>query len=186
MPEGDITRALAACREGGDAALERLFELVYDRLRRISRRQLGGSATGVVLDTTALVHEAYLKLVGPGDADWHDRGHFFAVAARAMRQIVVDHVRARRAAKRGGNDERVELRESRVAFRDRPVDLLDLDRALDKLAALDARLGRVVELRFYAGLSEPEAAAVLGVTDRTVRRDWVKARAVLLAEIEGR
>jgi len=186
MSQGEVTSALAACRKGEPEALDRLFELVYDRLRRIARGQLGGNATRVVLDTTGLVHEAYLKMIGPDDPDWQDRGHFFAVAARAMRQIVVDHARARSAVKRGGDAEHVELHESRVAFPGRPVDLLDLDRALERLAALDGRLARVVELRFFAGLSEPEIAKVLDVTDRTVRRDWIKARALLLSILDGK
>jgi RNA polymerase sigma factor (TIGR02999 family) len=185
MSRGEVTRALVACRGGQPGAVDRLYGLVYDRLRRIARGQLGGSATGVILDTTALVHEAYLKLAAPDEPDWQDRGHFFAVAARAMRQIVVDHVRARQTDKRGGKAERVELRESRVAFPGRPVDLLDLDRALARLELLDARLTRVVELRFFAGLTEPEIASALGVTDRTVRRDWIKARALLLSSLDA-
>jgi RNA polymerase sigma factor (TIGR02999 family) len=186
MSTGDVTRALAECRGGDPEALERLFGLVYGRMRRIARRQLGSNATGVVLDTGALVHEAYLKMVDPSGIDWADGAHFFAVAARSMRQIVVDHVRARRADKRGGQAERVQLRESRAALAERPVDLLDLDRALGRLTALDARLARVVELRFFAGLTEPQIARVLDVTDRTVRRDWLKARVLLLSLLEDK
>lgn len=184
MTTGEITGQLIACREGDQQALDRLFALVYDRLRRISRGQLRGGGTRVVLDTTALVHEAYLKMVDGEQVDWRDRDHFFAVSARAMRQIVVDHVRRRRALKRGGGLEHTELKESRLLVVGRSVDLLELDDALSELAKLSERLARVVELRFFAGLSEDEVASVIGVSERTVRRDWIKARAYLLAALE--
>ena len=132
-----------------------------------------------MLDTTSLVHEAFLKLVDGARADWNDRVHFFSVASRAMRHIVIDVARARRRAKRGGGLVPVELRESQVHLPARRVDLLDLDRALDRLAELDPRLARLVELRFFGGLSEAEAAETLGLSERTLRRDWLKAKAVL-------
>jgi RNA polymerase sigma factor (TIGR02999 family) len=179
---GEITEELVACRAGDPAALERLFEMVYDRLRRIARGKLGHERD--VLDTTALVHEAFLKLVDRERIEWNDRVHFFSVASRAMRQVVIDAARTRRRAKRGGGMVAIELRESQVHFPARSIDLLDLDRALDRLAELDPRLGRLVELRFFGGLSEQEAAEALGVSDRTLRRDWIKARAVLLTFLE--
>jgi RNA polymerase sigma factor (TIGR02999 family) len=176
---GEITEQLVACRAGDREALDRLFEMVYERLRRIARGQLGRGGRPDVLDTTSLVHEAFLKLVDGERADWNDRVHFFSVASRAMRHIVIDVARARRRAKRGGGLVPVELRESQVHLPARRVDLLDLDRALDRLAELDPRLARLVELRFFGGLSEAEAAATLGLSERTLRRDWLKAKAVL-------
>jgi RNA polymerase sigma factor (TIGR02999 family) len=176
---GEITEQLVACRAGDRKALDRLFEMVYDRLRRIARGQLGRGGRPDVLDTTSLVHEAFLKLVDGERADWNDRVHFFSVASRAMRHIVIDVARARRRAKRGGGLVPVELRESQVHLPARHVDLLDLDRALDRLAELDPRLARLVELRFFGGLSEAEAAQTLGLSERTLRRDWLKAKAVL-------
>ena len=183
---GEITEQILACRSGDRSARDRLFELVYDRLRRIARSQLGRGGRPDLLDTTSLVHEAFLKLVDRERTDWNDRVHFFAVASRAMRQVVVDTVRARRRAKRGGGVVPVELRESQVLLPARSIDLLDLDRALDRLAALDERLGRLVELRFFGGLSEVEAAAMLGVSERTLRRDWLKAKGLLLTLLADR
>jgi RNA polymerase sigma factor (TIGR02999 family) len=179
VAEGEITRQLVALRgEPSREALDRLFELVYARLQRLAHGRLarGGSVT---LDTTGLVHEAYLKFVDHDKAEMRDRQHFFAVAASAMRQIVIDHVRSRRAAKRGGGAEHAELHESRIGSGDPPVDLLELNDALDALAELDARLAQVVELKFFTGLSFAEIAAALDVTERTIQRDWRKARAFL-------
>jgi len=184
-----ITELLVAWRGGDRAALDRLFPLVYEELRRISHRQLGAERAGHTLSTTALVHEAYLKLVDQTRAQWVDRAQFYAVAARAMRRILVDYARRHRAAKRGGDRERVSLdvqnlgeplAEAPAAAADERADtLIALDDALARLAELDERLSRVVECRFFGGLTEEETAAVLGVTARTVRRDWVKAKAWL-------
>jgi RNA polymerase sigma factor (TIGR02999 family) len=184
MEAGEITRQLIAVRDGERQAMDRLFELVYERLHRIAHGQLGGRRSRVTLDTTALVHEAYLKLVDQNRVDWRDRNHFFAVSARAMRQILVDHVRGRLAQKRGAGARHTELDESRVGFEGRVVDLLALDDALRKLEELSERLCRVVELRFFAGLSVDEIAGVTGVTSRTVKRDWRKARAFLFSKLE--
>lgn len=181
---GEITRLLEEYREGDDAAFERLLPLVYDRLRTISRRELrrrGGRRA--VLHTTDLVHEAYLKLARPTSVEWKNRAHFFAVAARAMRQVLIDHARRRAADKRGGDPKRITLTDRHVRFRVRMDELLALDEALDRLDELNERLRRVVELRFFAGMSEKEIAGVLDVSTRTVERDWVKARLFLHREI---
>ena len=154
-------------------------------MRRIARRQLRSERPDHTLNTTALVHEAYLKLVDQTRAEWRDRVHFFAVAAQAMRRILVDHARKHLAAKRGGRQQQVPLEEAVLSIDDRAETLLALDEALTDLARLDERLGRVVECRFFGGLSEEETAEVLGVTARTVRRDWVKAKGWLHAEIYG-
>lgn len=181
MAEGEITRQLIALR--GDAnrqALDRLFELVYARLHSLARGRLARGGGGATLDTAGLVHEAYLKFVDQDRAELRDRQHFFAVAASAMRQIVIDHVRSRNAAKRGGGAEHAELRDSRIGADGRQVDLLELNDALDALTEIDARLARVVELKFFTGLSFAEIATALDVTERTIQRDWRKARAFLL------
>lgn len=185
MESGEITRQLIACRSGEREAMDRLFEMVYDRLRRISRGQLGRGDGRATLDTTALVHEAYLKLVDAPSADWRDRNHFFAVAAKAMRQILVDHVRKQRATKRGGDLVRTDLTGSALGLDDRIVELLELNDAMEQLAGLDSRLSHVVELRFFGGLSFEEVGSVLGVNERTARRDWRKARSFLFAVLKS-
>lgn len=172
---GDVTRLLRAAREGDDDAINELLPLVYDQLRALARRQMRRERSDHTLDATALVHEAYLKMAG-GSFDAGDRGHFLAIAARAMRQVLVDHARTRDAAKRGGGWSRTTLADGHRAVGFDPDELIELDRALDEL---EPRQRKVVELRFFAGMEEREVAAVLGVTDRTVRRDWVKARAWL-------
>ncbi len=183
VPEHDITDLLTALRNGRRDVMDRLFSLVYDELRRIAHRTIGPGAATDTLGTTALVHETYLKFVDQARADWRDRAHFYAVAAMAMRQILVDHARARASVKRGGGRRRVSLDDATLSVEDQAEALLDLDDALRKLSRLDERLGQVVECRFFGGLSEEETAAVLGVTARTVRRDWVKAKALLYEEL---
>jgi RNA polymerase sigma factor (TIGR02999 family) len=189
---GDVTKLLAAASAGDAPAAERLFAVVYADLRRIARRQRAGQPPGATLSTTALVNEAYLRLARPGNLSVNDRVHFFAVAARAMRQIVVDHARRRNAEKRGGGELAVELDEGRVAAADgfaalpgREEELLALDGALDKLAEADSRLSRLVELRYFAGLTFEEIAAGMGLSDRTLKRDWRRARAFLYRELSG-
>jgi RNA polymerase sigma factor (TIGR02999 family) len=185
MGDGEITRELAAVRSGTPGAVDRLFELVYQPLKAIARGKQWGSARTPTLGATALVHEAYLRLVDQSQVDWRDRGHFFAVAARAMRHIAVDHERGRRAAKRGGADPAAAL-EAEPADRVVPLeDILAVDRALEALAATSPRLVQVVELCFFAGLSAEEAASALGTSERTVKRDWRKAKAVLYELITG-
>ena len=167
----------------GDA-LSRLVPLVYDELRRIAHRQLAGEREGHTLSTTALVHEAYIKLESQSHVRWHDRSHFLAIASQAMRRILVDYARQRCSLKRGGDCRRVTLDDGMLAVDERADVLIALDEALTRLAVLDIRQSRVVECRFFAGLTEDETAEALGVTPRTVRRDWVKAKGWLLAEIQ--
>ena len=183
MGPGEITQQLIAYREGDRQALDRLFQMVYDQLRRMSHGQLGRGGSRITLNTTALVHEAYLKLVDGRRANWQDRNHFFAVASKAMRQILVDHVRQRLAAKRGGGAAHTDLEESQIGIEGRVVELLELNDALQRLEQLSERLCKVVELRFFGGLSEEEIGRILGVADRTVRRDWRKARAFLFSQL---
>ncbi|HMB68811.1 MAG TPA: sigma-70 family RNA polymerase sigma factor [bacterium] len=173
-----VTRLLDGVRRGDADARERLYDLVYEDLRRIARAHLRGRATGT-LGTTAMVNEAYLRLAGAEERSWNDRVHFLSVASRAMRQILVDQARRKLAAKRGGGQTPLELDEGRVGEEPRVLEIVALDQALDRLKTLDERLARVVELRFFGGLSVEETASVLGVTDRTVKRDWRKARSVL-------
>jgi RNA polymerase sigma factor (TIGR02999 family) len=167
---------LLAWRAGKTGASDRLFPLVYDELRRIAHRQLGRERDGHTLDTTALVHEAYLKLVDQTRVQWVDRSHFLAVAAQAMRRILVDYARRYSSDKRGGAPTRVNLSDATIVAEQRADLLLALDEALNDLARMDERLSRVVECRFFGGLTEEETAEVLGVTARTVRRDWTKAK----------
>ena len=159
--------------------LDRLVPIVYAELRAIAHRQLGIGGRGGTLSTTALVHEAYMKLVDQPQGQWRDRTHFFAVAALAMRHVLVDRAKARGRLKRGGDQHHVRLDEENISADDQPDALLELDEALTRLAAFDARLARVVEYRFFGGLTEQEIAEAMGVTLRTVQRDWVKARALL-------
>jgi RNA polymerase sigma factor (TIGR02999 family) len=180
----EITDLLTELRNGRHEALDRLFPLVYQELRSIAHRALGPRQTSATLGTTALVHEAYLKLVDQSRAEWNDRAHFYAVAAMAMRQILVDHARARRALKREGKWRRLSLDEVNLPVEeDQAQAVLELDGALTKLARLDQRLAKVVECRFFGGLTEEETAEALGVTARTVRRDWVKAKGLLYEEL---
>ena len=176
---------LARLRSGRRDALDALVPLVYEELRTIAHRHLAarGGARGATLATTALVNEAYLKLVDQSRAGWRDRAHFLALAAVAMRHVLTDRARARLAIKRGGARVPVTLDEHAVADDAAPEQLLDIDDALHRLAALDARLARVVELRFFGGLTEEEIAEALGVTVRTVERDWAKARMLLLRDL---
>ncbi len=182
--DADITGLLRAWRAGDAGALDRLFPLVYDELRRIAHHQLSRERTGHTLDTAALVHEAYLKLVDQTRVQWADRSHFFAVAARAMRRVLVDYARRLRAEKRGGAPKRVSLTDVMLVAEERADTLVALDQALTELAGVDKRLCRVVECRFFGGLTEEETAEVLGVTARTVRRDWTKAKCWLHRALE--
>jgi RNA polymerase sigma factor (TIGR02999 family) len=180
----DITAHLQAWSAGEANAREALFPLVYEELRRIARRQLKNERIGHTLDTTALVHEAYLKLIDQTRADFTDRSHFFAVASNAMRRILVDYARRYLADKRGGAPRRVSLSDDMLVAEERADTLLAVDEALIELARIDPRLSRVVECRFFGGLTEDETAQVLGVTARTVRRDWTKAKAWLHKMLE--
>ena len=179
----DITDLLLQVGEGDQAVVERVFPLVYDQLRRLAHRQLQGEPDGKTLCTTALVHEAYLKLVDQTRSSWNNRAHFLAVAAIAMRRIVVDHARQHRSAKRGGLLQRVPLENVELAKEERAELLVALDDALRRLAALDPRQARVVECRFFGGMTEEDTAAALGIGLRTAKRDWAKAKAWLYQEI---
>jgi RNA polymerase sigma factor (TIGR02999 family) len=187
---GEITSLLAAARQGDSNATHRLMALVYDELRVLARRQLRHRRPGQTITTTALVHEAYLKLVDHGGITWQDRSHFFSVAALAMRHILVDSARRHVAKKRGGEEVRIEFDELRLGGEEpdaeaRAVEVLAVDRALTSLANLNERLSQLVELRFFAGLTEEETAQVMETSERTVRRDWRKARAFLFQALGG-
>lgn len=180
----DITQWLDAARDGDREALDRVLGTLYDELHAMARRQLAGQREQT-LDATALVHEAYIRLVGNRSARFGDRAHFFAYAATAMRSVVIDHVRQRLSQKRGGDLERVtEIPEDADGALRLDEDLLALDGALERLSAVDPRLAQVVELRYFGGLSELEIAALQDRSERTVRRDWQKARMFLLASLD--
>lgn len=186
MSLNEITQLLVALREGRREALNELLPLVYDQLRVMAHHRLGPGGRGATLDTTALVHEAYLKLFDSAELSWKDRKHFFAVVAIAMRQIVVDEARRRGSLKRGGDLKRVDLDATALAIEEQSEELLALDAALSHLAKLDERLVRVVELRFFVGFSMPEIAQALEVSERTVERDWRAAKAVLYSSLVGK
>jgi RNA polymerase sigma factor (TIGR02999 family) len=179
-----ITDVLLQVRQGTPEALDRLFSLVYAQLRRIAHRQLQGERPGHTLGTTGLVHEAYLKLVDQSRIDWEDRRHFFAAAARAMRQILVDYARRYRTQRRGGGLQRVALNDA-LAVEEQADLVLAVHEALGRLAGVNERLSRVVECRYFAGLTDEETAVALGMTARTVQRDWVKAKGWLYQELHG-
>ena len=179
----DVTALLVAWNNGDEDARDRLMEVVYNELRRRARVRLRQERPDHSLSPTALVNETYLKLIDQRHVQWQNRAHFFAIAGHAMRRILVDHARARRAVKREAGT-RVSWREDLPA-QGSHLDVLALDVALDKLAALDARKGRLVELRFFAGLTIIQAAAVLGLAQATANRDWVLARAWLFRELRG-
>ena len=179
----DVTGLLRAWRGGSESALERLMPLVYGQLRLIARRHLRHERPDHSLQATALVNEAYLRLVDVNRVDYHDRAHFFAMAARVMRRVLVDHARARRYQKRGGSGVRVTLDDGLVAVGERGQDLVALDDALEALEKVAERKCRVVELRFFAGLSNEEAADALGVSTDTVMRDWSFAKTWLKREL---
>jgi RNA polymerase sigma factor (TIGR02999 family) len=180
----DVTELLQAWNRGDAAARDRLMAVVYDELRHRAAAHLRRERPGHTLQPTALVNEAYLRLVGQRAA-WKNRGQFFGVAAEIMRRILVDRARARRAAKRSGQWSRVTLDPSLSVVRQDDVDVLDLDAALTRLAALDSRKSRIAELRFFAGLSLEETGDALGVSLATVERDWQAARAWLFKELSG-
>lgn len=177
---------LRAWSDGDQGALERLTPRVYRTLRRIAGHHLQNERPGNTLQATALVHEAYLELIDITNVDWQHRAHFFAVSAQIMRHILLDRARRRVAAKRGGDAERVNLDEVPDLSGERAKELIALEDALNALAAIDARKARVVELRFYGGLSVEESAAVLQVSPETVMRDWKFARSWLQAELSRR
>ena len=180
---GPITDLLLQVSVGDPSAMDRLYPLVYEEMRQIAHRALQREHPGHTLGTTGLVHEAYLKLVDQTRVGWRDRAHFSAVAALAMRRILLDYARRYRRDKRGGGRRALSLDESAVSLDERAENLVALDEALTRLSELSPRLGRVVECRFFGGLTEEEIAETLGVTTRTVKRDWVKARGWLYQEL---
>ncbi|HTP33702.1 MAG TPA: sigma-70 family RNA polymerase sigma factor [Candidatus Acidoferrales bacterium] len=182
----EITSLLAEWSNGDRHALEKLTPFVYDELRRLARHYLRRERPGHTLQSTALVHEAYLKLVGQRNVRWQNRAHFFGIAAQMIRRILVDYARARSAGKRGAGQQRLSLDDA-VALPGGPnLDLLDLDNALEELARIDARQSRLVELRFFAGLTLEETADVLQMSLATAKRDWVCAKAWLGRELQRR
>jgi RNA polymerase sigma factor (TIGR02999 family) len=182
----EVTDLLRAWSEGDRVALEKLMPLVYQELHRLARKYMGGERADHTLQTTALVHEAYLRLIGASKIPWQSRAHFYAVSAQAMRHILVDFARARHNLKRGGNEKRISLDESLVVAEDQHPDLVSLDDALTSLASVDERKSRVVELRFFGGLSVEETAEILKVSPDTVMRDWRLSKLWLLREMSKR
>ena len=183
VPAGEITALLIAWGQGDRAAFDQIFGLLYPELHRLARAQLAMAGRRGTLSPTGLIHEAYLKLAGQSRLRLEDRGHFFSLAARVMRQVAVDLARQRAAQKRGGGVGQVPLDEAGLAIEERAAEIVALDEALGRLEALDPRLARIVELRFFAGLSVEEAAEALALSERTVKRDWQKARAFLFSEL---
>jgi RNA polymerase sigma factor (TIGR02999 family) len=182
---GAVTELLRAWSGGDDGALERLTPLVEAELRRLARGYMGRERRSHTLQATALVNEAFVRLTDARSIGWQDRAHFLGIAARLMRRVLVDHARARGYRKRGGGVQRVTLNEELVASPEPALDVIALDRALEVLAAVDARKSRVIELRFFGGLSVEETAEVLHVSSDTVKRDWRLAKLWLLRELEG-
>jgi RNA polymerase sigma factor (TIGR02999 family) len=174
-----VTKILLAHGRGEEGAGDQLIELVYSKLRRIAHNQLRRGRPGQTLNTTGLVHEAYLKLVDPMQASWNNRRHFFAAAAKAMRHIIIDYARHKQRVKRGGGLQHVPLDEQKIAVEEHASELMELNRALEQLSAVSDRLVQVVECRFFAGLTEQETAETLETSVRTVQRDWRRARAWL-------
>jgi RNA polymerase sigma-70 factor, ECF subfamily len=179
----NITQLLAAWSAGDRAALDALIPIVYDELRRQASRYLRRERPGHTLQTTALINEAYLRLVDQKSMRWQNRAQFFGIAAQLMRRILVDHARARQRAKRGGSDVRVSLTDATSITKDPDLDLVELDEALTRLAEIDPQQSKIVELRFFSGLNVEETAAALNISAATVKRDWSIAKAWLHREI---
>jgi len=181
----DITELLKAAAKGETGSEARLLEAVYAELRKLAASYMRRERADHTLQPTALVHEAYLRLVGERPLSWDNRAHFYVAAGQTMRRILIDHARKHSASKRAGNLRRVELDEGMISVEEQADDLLALDSALEKLAALDPRQVRVVELRFFGGLNVPETAQVMSTSEKTVKRDWALARAFLEQELRG-
>jgi RNA polymerase sigma factor (TIGR02999 family) len=183
---GEVTALLSAWRGGDDGALERLIPIVYEDLRRVAARYMHAEQPGHTLQTTALVHEAFLRLTKEQDRTWENRAHFFAVAAQIMRNLLVDHARIATRVKRGGGVVQLSLEEAPDLATAEPEVMLALDDALRRLAEIDPRASRIVELRYFVGLSNGEVAGVIGISEKTVTRDWNTAKAWLRAELRSR
>jgi len=183
--EHEITQLLAAWREGNQAALDELYPLVYDELHRLARRYMSRERKGHTLQTTALINEAYVRLVDQRNVQWANRSHFFAISAQIMRRILIDHARRHSYAKRGGGARQVSLDETATMVQGDFSEFLRLDEALKSLAQLDPRRSQVVELRYFGGLNNEEIAGVLNISENTVIRDWNMARAWLYRQLSG-
>ena len=186
MGPSEITQLLSDWRNGDRTALNRLMPVVYQELRRLAGRYMGAERPGHTLQTTALVNEAYCKLLNHTQMQWQNRAHFFAIAAQVMRRLLVDHARTRRYAKRGGGARAVSLDEVALVTEARAADVLALDEALSRLASFDPRKGEIVELRYFGGLSVEEVAGVLALSSITIKREWLKAKAWLQRELDER
>ena len=184
-PPENITELLASYGRGNKESLDQLMPIVYDELRRQAARYLRREQAGHTLQTTALIHEAYVRLVDQRNMQWQNRAHFFGIAAQMMRRILVDHARSKKRVKRGGSEIRVSLDDVNVAAKGQDLDVVALDEALDRLAQIDEQQSRVVELRFFSGLSVEETAEVMGISKSTVKRDWSMAKAWLHRELSG-
>lgn len=185
LPPHEITHLLEEWSGGDQQALDKLYPLVYDELHRMAHRYMNRERKGHTLQTTALINEAYLRLVEQRNVHWANRAHFFAIAAQIMRRILIDYARRYEYAKRGGGAQRISLDEAAVVAKERACELLALDEAMERLAQFDARRSRVVELRFFGGLENEEIAEVLKISPNTVTRDWNMARAWLYKELSG-
>ncbi|SHF28129.1 RNA polymerase, sigma subunit, ECF family [Fodinibius roseus] len=179
----DITQLLRNASSGDEEAFDALYPRVYNRLRDIAKLQLQKERDNHTLQKTALVHEVYLKLIDQTQTNWQDRAHFYAIAARAMRQILVDYARKRKAQKRGGDRDRIPFREDMIDLDNHAEELLELNDLIDKLARFDERKSKVVEMRFFSGMTIREIAELLDVSTRTVDRDWLKARGWIYREL---
>lgn len=184
-PQHEITQLLAQWREGNQSALDDLYPLVYDELHRLARRYMSRERKGHTLQTTALINEAYVRLVDQKNVPWANRSHFFAISAQIMRRILIDHARRHQYAKRGGGARQVSLEEAATVVPDQSEELLRLDEALKSLAEMDPRRSQVVELRYFGGLNNEEIAGVLHISENTVTRDWNMARAWLYQQLTG-
>lgn len=184
--ENEVTRLLAAWSDGKEEALDELLPLIYAELRKMAKRFMNSQPSGHTLQTTALIHEAYLKLADQKDKQWQNRAHFFAVAGQAMRHILVDHARTRQRDKRGGKTQIISLDHVAEISNERTAEIIALDEALKELEKLDERKSRVVELRYFAGLTQIETAKVLKISPETVQRDWKFAKGWLFRELSNK
>lgn len=180
-----VTQLLQAWRAGDQTAFDQLLPLVQEELHRLAKRLMSRERQGHTWQTTELVNEAYLRLIGQQQVEWQDRAHFFAVASQVMRHLLVDHARSKQYAKRGGGAQQITLGEGTAIAPEQSVELLALHEALERLAAVDPRKSKIVELRYFGGLTSEETAEVLGVSDITIKREWLKAKAWLFRELSG-
>jgi RNA polymerase sigma-70 factor, ECF subfamily len=182
---GDITRLLVKAQNGDKAALDSLYPHVYGNLKEIARKHLAYERNAQTLRKTALVHELYLKMLGNSKIEWQNRAHFYSIASRCMRQILVDHARKKVALRRGGKNRPITLDEEKLDLEEHSEEIIELNELIEKLSEIDSRRGQVVEMRFFGGMSIPEISEVLGVTSRTVDRDWAKAKMWLYNELKA-